>query len=472
MTSRLSVGDAWPAAIAVVLATCGLAIGIAGGVQGVSNDTYDLGVELALLPVLVAVVVRVDPSISLTVGLGLSVLSGNWQHLGDPIALDRLMIFAAVAGILWRARTDPAYRPQLRPVHAVVALAALYAIGSAIWVGTLSDHDALFGLLDRLGLIGFLLFFVAPLAYRTERQRNHLLVGLVVLGAYLGFTALVQELNLDSLVWPRYILNPVVGITADRARGPFVDAAANGLGLFACAVAASMAASVWRGRARTFAIWVGILCLAGILFTVTRQAWLGAALGGLVGVSSTRRLRPYAVPLIGGGVLFVVVGFAVIPGLQERAGQRARDKKPVWDRLNSDRAALHMIEARPLFGFGWGRFLRESQPYYDQADNYPLTIVRSLHSVFLSNAVELGLVGALLWAAGLLMALAGALLRRGPPGLDLWRDGLLAYVVCWLVVSNFTPLGYSFSNYLLWIWAGLAGAAALPRRQGSTTSSL
>jgi O-antigen ligase len=213
---------------------------------------------------------------------------------------------------------------------------------------------------------------------------------------------------------------------------------------------------------------VAILCLAGIIFTVTRQAWLGAAVGSLVGLGATPRLRPYAVPLVAGGVLLVLVSFAVIPGLQERAGSRANDQLPVWDRLNSDRAGVAMVAARPVLGFGWAKFFDESEPYYKQAATYPLTQVGQLHSVFLSNAVELGLGGALIWAAGLIMAVGGAILRRGPPELEPWRVGLLAYATCWLVVSNFTPLGYTFGNYLLWVWAGLVGGAALQRRGSSS----
>jgi putative inorganic carbon (hco3(-)) transporter len=228
-----------------------------------------------------------------------------------------------------------------------------------------------------------------------------------------------------------------------------------------------MAAARWRGRARELAVGVAILCLAGIIFTVTRQAWLGAAVGSLVGLGATPRLRAYAVPLVAGGVLLVFVSFAVIPGLQDRAGNRIDDQLPVWDRLNSDRAGLAMVAARPVLGFGWAKFLESSQTYYKQAATYPLTQVGQLHSVFLSNAVELGMVGALLWAAGLLMAVGGAILRRGPPELEPWRVGLLAYAACWLVVSNFTPLGYTFGNYLLWLWAGVVGGAALQRRGSS-----
>jgi O-antigen ligase len=463
MTSRSLAGGPWPAILAVLFAGVGLALGISGGINGVEDDTYDLGLAIALAPVLLALVVWTEPSITLTVGLGLSLFSGNWEHVNAPIPLDRLLLAVALASVAVRAISDPAYRPRLRAVHVVLGLAALYAVGSALWVGTLTDHDPLFALLDRLGLVSFALYALAPVVYATERQRSHLLVGLVVIGAYLGIIALLEQFNLNGLIVPHYITNPDIGLHADRARGPFVEAAANGLALFACAAASAVAAARWRGHAQELAVAVGILCLAGILFTVTRQAWLGAALGSLVGIAVTPRLRRYAVPLVMGGFLLVVVSFTVVPGLQEHANARSKDRRPIWDRLNSDRAALAMIGDRPVLGFGWGRFFEESRPYYRQAPDYPLSIVHSLHSVFLSNAVELGLVGALLWAAGLLMALGTAILRRGPPELDVWRLGLLAFAVCWLVVSNFTPLGYSFANYLLWTWAGLAGAAGASR---------
>ena len=75
-------------------------------------------------------------------------------------------------------------------------------------------------------------------------------------------------------------------------------------------LAGALPACLW------LAIGVAIPCLAGIIFTVTRQAWLGAAVGSLVALGAVPRLRAYAVPLVAGGVLLVVVSFAVIPGLQ------------------------------------------------------------------------------------------------------------------------------------------------------------
>lgn len=463
MISRRSV-SAWPAVLAALLACAGLGIALASALQGGNRTIYVVAVALVLAPFAVALAVWLEPSVAMTIGLMLSMFSGNWEHLGVPVPPDRVMLLIGLLGIAVRARDHHEYRPRLLPVHGVLAIAGLYATASALWAGTLYEHSPLFALLDRFALIAFVLFVVAPVAFRTERQRSHLLAGLVVLGAYLGVTACAQGLGLDALVFPPFILDPSIGHHVDRARGPFLEASSNGLALFACAVAAAMAAGRWRGLGHHLALAIGVLCLLGILFTLTRQVWLGAVVGSLVGIAVTARLRAYAVPLILSGFLLVLVAYTVVPGLRERAGTRAASRWSVWDRLNSDRAALRMVADRPLLGFGWGRFGRESQPYYSVAPEYPLTQVPALHNVILSHTVELGLIGAALWATALLMALAGALLRRGPPELEPWRRGLLAIAVCWLLVINFTPLGFTFSNYLLWVWAGLAGAAGVRGR--------
>ena len=57
--------------------------------------------------------------------------------------------------------------------------------------------------------------------YTTERKRQMLLTALVVLGAYLGLTALFEMAGPHALVWPKYIMDPNYGIhfgrVADRS---------------------------------------------------------------------------------------------------------------------------------------------------------------------------------------------------------------------------------------------------------------
>jgi O-antigen ligase len=81
--------------------------------------------------------------------------------------------------------------------------------------------------------------------------------------------------------------------------------------------------------------------------------------------------------------------------------------------------------------------------------------VREAHNVYLSDAVELGLIGALVWFTALLLGVGGAIFKRGPPDLIPWKLGLVAVLVEWLVVATTTPLAFAMPIMLMWMWAGM-----------------
>lgn len=410
------------------------------------------------------IIVRdVEPAWLIGLGLGLSCFSGNWRYMSLPPSLDRVLLLSGIALALVKAiRSGGARAVPLAPVHLVLGLLLAYAFASALWSGTLDDSVASLALVDKFGALPFALFFIAPIAFADERQRRILLVCLLWLGAYLSLTAILEGVGLSQLVLPRYIDDASIGITTGRARGPFAAADANGQALFFCAVGAAVAMWTWR-RVRVVAGAVLIGCVFGILFTLTRQVWLAGGAGALVTMLAVAQLRRYTVLAVAGVGVMVVVALAGIPGFYHRVDGRLSDKSPVWDRYNSNSAAIRMVEARPLVGFGWYSFATDSRPYFELAGDYPLTTVYRVHNVFLSNAAELGLVMAVLWALALLFAVGRGVLERAPPGLDPWRAGLLAVAVCWLVIANFTPLGYAFSNYSLWLWAGVVAAGWIRR---------
>ncbi len=162
--------------------------------------------------------------------------------------------------------------------------------------------------------------------------------------------------------------------------------------------------------------------------------------------------------------LAVVALIFLVPGLAASIDERGKQKDSLWDRENLNAAALRMVEARPLLGFGWGRFTDVSAPYFWQAPDRPLTAVGPqscdsvpasarqttdgsrpqctvpVHNAYLSNAAELGLIGVTLWIAAGVVAIGGAIVRRGPPWAVPWRIGLLAIAVMWGIVVLFTPL--------------------------------
>jgi O-antigen ligase len=223
-----------------------------------------------------------------------------------------------------------------------------------------------------------------------------------------------------------------------------------------CGVAATIAVVTWRDRRwRMVAFGVATLCALGVLFTLTRAIWIGAIAGSLLALLGVRSTRRFLVPTVVVGSVLVLGALATVPGLQGQVSKRANDQSPIWDRNNSNRAALRMVKARPLVGFGWGRFSTESTDYYRQSPNYPMTLVAEVHNVYLSNAAELGLIGGGLWLLALVVAIGGAILRRGPPELYPWRIGLIGVAAAWLVAAASEPGGVVMPTLLLWTWAGV-----------------
>ena len=410
-----------------------------------------------------------DPAYTLSLAIILSPFNGYWEYLGIPGALapDRLLIVAGVAVVAFRspAASD---RPRLRieAAHWALGLAVVYVILSAATTGSLTDQSALFRLLETFGILPFLVFAVAPIAFRTREQRNVLLAALIGLGAYLSVTAVFETVGLNSLVFPKYILDPDVGINFGRARGPFVQPATNGMAMFACALAAGIALRTWRHRGARFAAGsVGCLCLVGALLTMQRSVWLGMGLA-LIAIAIS---APAARRTIGIAVAVVGIAFAGLLVIRLISGGRLsnaeRDSGTVSDRISSNRAAINMIETQPLTGFGWESFEEESVNFYEQPDDQPLPrgALDLAHNVFLSYTADLGLLGFGIWAVATALVVVGALRAPASGELELWRSAFLAIAIFFFVAANFVP-PKPFPTLILFLWAGVAWVARYEER--------
>jgi O-antigen ligase len=418
------------------------------------------------------------PAVTLTAAVVLSPLASNWLKLGVPgsVSPDRLLMVGGIAVFLVRgpgARDLP--RLTLRPTHAVLALVLAYAVVSAAAAGTLFAPSGFFQLFDAFGVLPFFVFLVAPSVFAAPRSRSILLAAFVALGAYLGLTALFEAANVDALIFPRFIADATASDPSGRAYGIFLEPVSNGVGLFDCGVAAAVALASWRHPlARAFAAVTAMLCAAGAFFTLERSVWLGAGAAIIVTIvvaaAGARRSTPgiaATAGLVATAAIVAGVALWLTPGLAHEAAQRANNQGTVYDRRNLATAAENMIDARPLFGFGWSSFERKSIEYFDQSPDYPLNPnlafspstqgTFSVHNEFLDYAVTLGLVGTTLWLLGLVLALGGAFRAHASRDLERWRFGLLPIVVFYLVVENAVPPAM-FPNLALWLWLGVVWA--------------
>jgi O-antigen ligase len=433
---------------------------------------------LIVTPILIVVGVlavrrlwELPPAATMCAAIVLTVFSGAWQQMGwGSLPFDRLLIVVVVLQVLLRAPgTAQTPRLQVRNVHLLMCLTVMYVLASAVAAGTITTETGVLTLLDEFGVVPFIMFLLAPAVFAGRRERDLLLTTLVGLGAYLGFTAVFQSLGPHALVFPRYILAFNSEVSAGRASGPFQGVVVEGFATFACAGAAVIAFARWRGqRKRYLAAIVAVVCAFGCFLTFERGVWIAAAVATIATALATRTGRRWVVP--GLLVCSISVGGALFASstLASKTSSRVEDQVSVWDRENQTAAGLRMVEARPLFGFGWNSYASNSLEYFRQTANYPMdgyslanfeTIGQLLpiHDTYLSYAVELGLVGALLWLTSLLWGIGGAILSRGPSDLRPWKLGLIALFAFYLVVSLFNPYQASpFLALLLWTWAGVA----------------
>ncbi len=452
---------------AAVLLAAGLSVGL---------DGLLILIGVPALLGLVYLLWQVDPAYILCIGFFLTPFAGNWKYMHFPSGIDpeRMFLLFGVAQVLLRAPKIKG-RPRFRwtAAHLFMAFAVIYAAISAHLAGRLFSKAPLFKLTDDFGLTPFMIFLVAPVAFRTQRHRSVLLFTMVVMGLYLGVTTLFETVHLNALVYPRYILDPKVGYNYGRGRGPFVDAVANGFALAVCAVGCGVASMNWsQPRARLAAIAVGVLAVLGAFMSLERSVWLGAGLGILVTLSVTRRLRRYLIPTAALAAVVVVTSLALISSFSNSVSSRATQQSSIWDRENLLAAGFRMLEQRPLLGFGWQTFQSKSRLYFQQNQNYPLTATTFVvHNFLLGYAVDLGLIGLLLWVASVVFGIGSALVARGPPDIEMWHAGLIAITVLFIVVANSIPPS-EFPNLSLWVWAGVGYSGRYATRPWVTPSSV
>lgn len=396
-----------------------------------------------------------------------NLFSGYSSYLGFPIGPDRLLFAAFVVLLVLDRRTWQDNRVKVGFVHLAMLALSLVAVFSALAHGSLTTKLGGFALLDRI-VIPFVLFVLAPLVLATPARRDLFLKAAVLIALYLGLTAVFEMTGHPSLVFPRYIADPSVGIHFGRARGPFVEAVADGVVMVQVGFASAVAASRFRSWWRYAALSAVALCSVGVVLTLTRSVWLGGA-GALVLVTLlVPRLRRYLVPVVITGGVGVLALLAFIPGLGSAAGERAGEQRPVWDRQNTDLAALRIMEQHPLQGIGWQQFIDHGVEYVRQARDYPITAVHlEVHNVPLARGAELGIPGLLLFVTCLALGPGRALFTRvRDREHEGWRIILIGTAVAWFAGAMLSPLGTPLPNFLLWLVAGVVLAPAVVARNG------
>ncbi|HME35319.1 MAG TPA: O-antigen ligase family protein [Candidatus Sulfotelmatobacter sp.] len=380
--------------------------------------------------------------------------------------IDRVAFGLLVVGVVGRAVV--ARQPVFVLERAAWPMIGLTVLALASVLGQPFDNET-WSLLASKFIVPFALFHLAGLVFTTERRFRHFEVFALVVLAYLSFTAIAFLAGANSLIFPRFILDESLGFHADRARGPLLQAVANGVSLNLLGLLALHAYR--RGSVRGVKALVVLASLPiAILATMTRAVWLSFAgtVLALIFLSKNRTLRLACVGL----VLMAGVGLLVVLSSHQASGalsDRLEERGPVDYRAAVYAGGWDMFLERPLTGWGFhqmpGELPRHVSGYFEKV-LYP-------HNTYLELLVEHGVVGLALyvWLMWEMWRLGRGAIpadeKRGFLDAQFHRIWPILLAVYWGNAAM-VVMSYQFVNGLLFTMAGMLAAQ---RRRAEVSGS-
>jgi O-antigen ligase len=319
-----------------------------------------------------------------------------------------------------------------------------------------SSEASIWSVMAAKFLVPFAMFLAAGLVFQDSRSLRWLDRFFLVVLAYLSLISAAHLMGAYELVFPRFILDESIGIHADRARGPFLQAVANGVTIN---ILALVAIDGYRRKRIKGGAAFSVLASVpvAILATKTRGVWLSFAVSvmWLISRMGEKRLRRAAVGL--GIVGILAIATAIEFGDGGRAlRDRLQEDSTVEFRMAAYRAGWEMFLERPLWGWGMQQLHNELARRMSgfQGDSF------AVHNTYLDVLLELGAVG-----LGLYLWLVVALFRLGRNRAQdsesvvgsirsVWPLLLSVY----FVNATFVVMNYQFVNGLLFTCAGVLAA--------------
>ncbi|HTS38529.1 MAG TPA: O-antigen ligase family protein [Candidatus Solibacter sp.] len=369
----------------------------------------------------------------------------------DRVALGLLVVGVLARAMMQRRRIVPLERIAL-PMLGLILLTVSRALQQPF-------ENETWSLLASKFIVPFLLFHLAGLVFDEEKRFRHFEIFAALVLAYLSFTSIAFLAGMRSLIFPRFILDESLGFQPERARGPLLQAVANGVSLSILGMLVLHAFR--RDSLRGFKI---VLLLASIpvaiLATMTRTVWFtfAAAVIALIFRTGNRMLKRTCIGVT--AISAVTIGFAL--SCHDFGGvltDRFEEPGPIDYREAMYAGGWEMFLERPLTGWGFHQMPAELPRHvigYHEKVLYP-------HNTYLELLVEHGVIGLALyvWLMWEMWKLGRGAIPVGEEHSFLDRDfhrlWPILLAVYW-VNAAMVVMSYQFVNGLLFSLAGMLAA--------------
>lgn len=310
----------------------------------------------------------------------------------------------------------------------------------------------------------FSFYFLGKTILYTEKRVKILLWSLFVLFLYLTLTAFLEHYKVNSLIFPRYITDPLIGIHYGRARGPFYNAPVMGWMLVSLFLSTLFLRSQVQGLiTKGFLSLVLLFSVVAIFFTYTRAVWLSILLAPtLVLVFSKRvlfqaRFLLFPIILL---LIFVSWNWENITSKERETGG-VMQVAEAESRIALFRVTTAIFADRPLFGVGFARFDRAVSRYAPQVFPVSSASMPSQHNIFFGLLSEVGLIGLVLFLIILYYPIRYSIALFRELGEEGWINKDLM-VIFWgtfltfVVTASFIQTQHFLaSNALIFLWVGM-----------------
>ncbi|MGD0468141.1 MAG: O-antigen ligase family protein [Terriglobales bacterium] len=370
-----------------------------------------------------------------------------FSFYADRIAFGILVFFVALRTLALRNKI-PFFAGLSLPMLSLMVLAVFRALREPFDAQTWSIVASKF-------VVPFALFHLAVLVFRGASQRRHFEIFAIFALAYLVFIAIAFLVDARSFIFPRFILDESLGFHPDRARGPFLQAVANGVSLNILGILV-----IAFSRARKRVVWLLWLVLPlAVLATMTRAVWISFSVSTIIlGFRLVERRLQAVCALL--AVAGLVIGLAI--GLSDHSRKtalwdRTGERGPVAARLAVYDAGWAMFQERPFTGWAAGGMYAELAR---RMEGYHLRTFY-VHNTYLALLVEFGVPGLALY--GILFFNLFRLSWHRPPGESgpvaslrkVWPILLSVY----LFNAFFVDMAYQFVIGLMFTVAGMLCAS-------------
>jgi len=346
-------------------------------------------------------------SVALHGSMGRATLAQLLDH-PDNLALLLVLGFMALA-ILRRKHRE-------LDVRLILGIGIFAAYGIANIVLLSKPTPTVFAEFFRTFLIPFGLFALAFKTSLNREELHHFFWAVLILGIYSSLVAVLQQLSLNALIFPRWIVDPAINqwLETGRAGGVLMHAGWNGLFLnFSLFVLLYGRRLGILQMSQVVQALFSVLLAAGVFFCYSRGVWLGTILllviffwtpaRQVVGARANVGLR--RVVLV--SVILVGLGAALMAPA-DRAAERTGNVSTIKYRLDLWRIGLNMVTAKPIIGHGYRGFEEQAADYhvtgFGQVSERALIYGQpSSHNTTLQIVVEFGLVGVMLYGMILLL---------------------------------------------------------------------